>query len=135
MPRKPSGLFNQAEYVKQYQRANVIGKKITFNRTNPEDMELMSWLESRPEGMVAYMKRLIREDMESKKARDSYNFEVAKAWSSLSGITVPLVDGYRDEAAIKTATNEGHRIFVRNYECWEIRIDADDKKVLTVRRR
>lgn len=98
------------------------------------DADILEHL-GKQDSIQGYIKRLIREDMESKKARDSYNFEVAKAWSSLSGITIPLVDGYCDEAAIKTATDEGHRIFVRNYKCWEIRIDADDKKVLTVRRR
>lgn len=63
MPRKPSGLFDQAEYVKRYHREQVIGKKVTFNRNNPDDMALLQWLESQPEGMVGYMKRLIREDM------------------------------------------------------------------------
>lgn len=64
MPRKPSGLFDQAEYVKRYHREKVIGKKVTFNRNNPDDMVLLQWLESQPEGMVSYMKRLIREDMD-----------------------------------------------------------------------
>ena len=63
MPKKPSGLFNQAEYVKQYHREQVIGKKVTFNRNNPDDMELLEWLVNRPEGMVGYIKKLIREDM------------------------------------------------------------------------
>lgn len=63
MPRKPSGLFNQAEYVKEYQRENRITKKVTFNRKNPEDMVMVKWLDSRTEGVVQYMKRLIREDM------------------------------------------------------------------------
>ena len=57
--------FNQAEYIKQYQREQRIEKKVTFNRNNPEDMKLLEWLTSRPEGMVKYIKRLIRSDMES----------------------------------------------------------------------
>ena len=64
MPKKPSGLFDQAEYIKEYQRENRISKKVTFNRKNPDDMEMVAWLDSRPEGIVQYLKRLIREDME-----------------------------------------------------------------------
>lgn len=60
MPEK----FNQAEYVKRYQREQRIEKKVTFNRNNHEDMILLEWLMSRPEGMVKYIKSLIRSDME-----------------------------------------------------------------------
>lgn len=56
--------FNQAEYVKRYQRENRIDKKVTFNRNNPDDMALLQWLSSRPDGMVQYIKSLIRSDME-----------------------------------------------------------------------
>ena len=63
MPRKKSGLFDQEKYVKEYIRENVIRKMITFNKNNPDDMELLEHLKKQPEGMVAYVKRLIREDM------------------------------------------------------------------------
>ena len=33
-------------------------------RFYPAEMELWEWLDSRPEGKAAYLKRLIREDME-----------------------------------------------------------------------
>lgn len=56
--------FNQAEYVKRYQRENRIDKKVTFNRNNPDDMAILQWLSSRPNGMVQYIKSLIRSDME-----------------------------------------------------------------------
>ena len=56
--------FNQTEYVKRYQRENRIDKKVTFNRNNPDDMALLQWLSSRPDGMVQYIKSLIRSDME-----------------------------------------------------------------------
>ena len=55
--------FNQAEYIKQYQREQRIEKKVTFNRNNHEDMILLEWLTSRPDGMVQYIKSLIRTDM------------------------------------------------------------------------
>lgn len=57
--------FNQAEYIRQYQREHRIEKKVTFNRNNPDDMNLLGWLASRPEGMVQYLKSLIRSDMEN----------------------------------------------------------------------
>lgn len=56
--------FNQAEYVKRYQRENRIEKKVTFNRNDPDDMRLLEWLTTRPGGMVRYIKTLIRSDME-----------------------------------------------------------------------
>ena len=59
MPEK----FNQAEYIKKYQREQRIEKKVTFNRNNPQDMILLEWLMSRPEGMVKYIKSLIHSDM------------------------------------------------------------------------
>lgn len=59
--------FNQAEYVKRYQRENRIEKKVTFNRNDRSDMELLEWLTSQPDGMVHYIKSLIRSDMETKK--------------------------------------------------------------------
>ena len=57
--------FDQAEYVRQYQRENRIEKKVTFNRNNDGDMKLLEWLQSRPEGMVKYIKSLIRSDMKT----------------------------------------------------------------------
>lgn len=63
MPRKKSGLFDPKEYTVKYNRENVIRKMITFNKGNPEDMELLDHLQKQPEGMVAYVKKLIREDM------------------------------------------------------------------------
>lgn len=59
MPEK----FNQAEYIKRYQREQRIEKKVTFNRNSQEDMVLLEWLTTRPEGMVKYIKSLIRSDM------------------------------------------------------------------------
>lgn len=57
--------FNQAEYIKRYQRENRIEKKVTFNRNDPGDMKILEWLTSRPDGMVHYIKSLIRSDMET----------------------------------------------------------------------
>ena len=55
--------FDQAEYIKKYHREQRIEKKVTFNRNNPDDMVLLEWLQSRPDGMVHYIESLIRSDM------------------------------------------------------------------------
>ena len=57
--------FNQSEYIKQYQREQRVEKKVTFNRNNHDDMILLDWLTSRHDGMVHYIKSLIRTDMEN----------------------------------------------------------------------
>ena len=63
MPRKKSGLFDQREYVNRYHRESIVRKNVTFNKGKPEDMELLAWAVNHPEGFVAYVKRLIRQDM------------------------------------------------------------------------
>ena len=63
MPRKKSGLFDQREYVNRYHRESISRMNVTFNKGKPEDMALMEWAKKQPEGFVAYVKRLIRQDM------------------------------------------------------------------------
>lgn len=54
----------KSAYDQQYIKTNVVRMMVTFNRRKPEDMVLYDWMTSRGESMVAYIKRLIREDME-----------------------------------------------------------------------
>ena len=133
MPKKASGNFDQKEYVKAYHREFRIEKKVTFNRKSPDDMALLEWLEGQPEGTVQYLKRLIREDMGQAKAIESMNERSAKVRKELSGITFPAVDGYRDEQACKEMLEKGHTVFIDIVDHWEVRIDVEAKKVLTVR--
>ena len=70
MPRKKSGLFDQREYVNRYHRETIARKNVTFNRGKPDDMALMEWAKKQPEGFVAYVKRLIREDIGKGKVYD-----------------------------------------------------------------
>lgn len=51
----------QRRATRRYEKANVKQKLVKFF---PGDSDILAWLESRPEGMSAYIKRLIREDME-----------------------------------------------------------------------
>ena len=63
MPRKPSGEFDQKEYIKEYIKDNIVYKRINFNRGDSDDMAMVAWLESRDEKISNYLKRLISEDM------------------------------------------------------------------------
>ena len=64
MPRKPSGNFNQKDYINKYVHDNVVYKRINFSRSNPDDMAMSAWLDAhKEEGISNYLKRLISEDM------------------------------------------------------------------------
>ena len=69
MNREVTPLRNKAKkysYDQGYLAENITKVSLTFNRRVPEDMELMEWLKSKPEGRNQYIKRLLREDMERK---------------------------------------------------------------------
>jgi hypothetical protein len=133
MPREKSGLFDQAEYIKEYQRENRFSKKVTFNRKNPDDMEMVAWLDSRPEGIVQYLKWLIRDDMERWNVIERASARTEAVEKEIGEIRFPAVDNFRDEDACKVCMEEGHRILVKTVCDWEVRIDVDTRKVLTVR--
>lgn len=61
MPRKASGNFDQNRYIQEYMKENVTVKKVVFNKR--EEQELLEWANAIPGGFSAYIKRLIREDM------------------------------------------------------------------------
>lgn len=56
--------FNKTQYDIEYARAHIKRKFIPFNDANPEDAELLAWL-GQQGNVTQYVKRLIREDMES----------------------------------------------------------------------
>ena len=106
----------KAQYDMAYARKNIRRKEIPFNLTQPEDEELFRHLESQG-NYTQYIKDLIRKDMEEKKP---------------DNITFPAVDGYRDEESIRECFKEQHKVFVKRIGKWELRIDLDARKVLTV---
>lgn len=54
----------KAEYDKQYQQDNVSRVSIFFNKGNPEDVEMMAWLDKKGKrNKSGYVKGLIRDDM------------------------------------------------------------------------
>ena len=58
--------FNKTKYDVEYAKKHVKRKFIPFNDQNPEDAELLSWL-NRQDNVTQYIKRLILEDMHLKK--------------------------------------------------------------------
>ena len=61
MSRQKSG-FDQNRYIQEFVRENEKIKKVVFNKGT--DADLIEWAEQVTGGFSAYVKRLIREDME-----------------------------------------------------------------------
>ena len=55
----------KSRYDQEYMRQYITRKLIPFNKLKQDDMEILAWLNSRPEGATAYIKDLIRRDMKS----------------------------------------------------------------------
>lgn len=64
MPRAKSGSFDQGKYIVQYMKENIKHVKVSLNKNKPEDAVLIEWLNNRAEGASAYIKDLIRADIE-----------------------------------------------------------------------
>lgn len=54
--------FEKSKYDQQYNRDHITRKFIPFNDTNPEDAELLAWVNNQG-NVTQYIKQLIREDM------------------------------------------------------------------------
>ena len=57
-------LARKKHYNQDYAKKNFKCKNLQFNTVIPEDIALFDWVKSQKEGGTAYIKRLIREDME-----------------------------------------------------------------------
>ena len=62
--------FDKSAYDRQYMKQNVAVKNIIFNRTKPEDMELLDWINQQKPSGNQYVKDLVREDMTRKKSAE-----------------------------------------------------------------
>ncbi len=54
--------FNKKEYDTEYNRQHVTVKRVPFNENNPQDVELLEYVNSQP-NFTQYIKDLIRQDM------------------------------------------------------------------------
>lgn len=90
MPRKKTEAFNQADYIKGYQRDFIRFRKMNFNLSKPGDVELLSWIDSQPWGVSYYLKSLVLSDMEERRRNmkeyftmDSFGSDCPENWEAL----------------------------------------------------
>lgn len=58
----------KSAYNQEYNKKNIIQKLITFNRNNPEEIEIYNYLMTK-RNVNGYIKQLIREDIAEQLAR------------------------------------------------------------------
>ena len=132
-------MLDKSKYDQEYAKKNIVRKNIPFNKTVPDDVKILEWLKDRPEGMTAYIKKLILDDIEYQDSMESarkYAEESAtKAAQKCieAELTFPAIDGYCNEEACKVCLEQEHNIYAHRQGPWEVRIDTDAMKVLTVR--
>lgn len=135
MPREKTG-FDEYKYQQEYIKKNLRFVNVPFNSKLQEEIELYDYLnihaKETGEKKGAYIKRLIRQEYDDYKAIEENRKRVAKAEEEVGTISFQAVDGWKDEEACKKCLDEDHRILVERINGWEVRIDVDEKKVLTV---
>ena len=65
---------NKSAYDMRYAKAAVKRVQIPFNKNNETDVVLLEWLKSQP-NMVAYVKKLMLDDIERQKSEKLEDFE------------------------------------------------------------
>ena len=65
MPLKPKAKERKYGYDQNYLKQNITIVGVTFNKRKKDDQMILDWLNSRAESRVAYIKRLILEDIEA----------------------------------------------------------------------
>ena len=58
--------FDKYSYDQQYLKNNMITKRVPFNKLNPDDVEMLEYLEQF-KNFTHYIKGLIKRDMEQNK--------------------------------------------------------------------
>ena len=56
------------EYDQQYLKEHIFTKRIPFNNTKQEDVEMLEWI-NKQGNTTQYIKALVREDMERRKVK------------------------------------------------------------------
>lgn len=132
MARKKTGTYDNRKYQNDYHRA-MDRIMISFNPSNPDDVELLSFLRSQG-NITQFIKERIRAEINRSEARENAIKQAQEDEKSLSGLAVPLIHGYEDKEAIKDAIAGEHRIFIKRAYGFELRFDLDTKKLLTAKR-
>ena len=110
--------FDKGKYDAEYNRTQVKCKRIPFNKNNPDDMELLEWLEKH-DNVTQYVKQLIREDM-----RKTVNTIIVDIEN--------MQPGYRNKEALNTAVKEEHRVLTKIVNNLQVMVDVDTKTILRV---
>ena len=63
MPRSEASKKQQAEYSVEYHKKNIVHRCIVINKNNPDDQNILDWIDSQREATSPYLKRLVQEDM------------------------------------------------------------------------
>ena len=118
----------KAQYDQAYIREKCVRVSLLLNKEH--DRDIIDHLMTIDESFNGYVKRLIRQDMEEQEAFERMADRTRECERELDGMQIQLVDGYRDEDAIKVCTEEDHRIYVGRHDWFEYRIDVDARKLL-----
>ncbi len=63
-------MYVKETYNNEYNKRNIRSRRMNFNLKKEEDLEMMEWIDSKPEGISNYLKKLVAEDMaKAKKAK------------------------------------------------------------------
>lgn len=60
--------FNKSKYDQDYQRKNIVTKRVPYNKQSQTDLEQLDWVEGK--NYTQYVKQLIDEDMRREKHGD-----------------------------------------------------------------
>ena len=69
-PVTPEAIKRKAQYNQAYAKKFFKTKLIQFNTNIPEDIAMLDWIKKQPEGGNAYIKRLIKEDIERRASQN-----------------------------------------------------------------
>lgn len=116
--------WDKKSYDAEYYRKNIFCKRLPFNRSIPEDEELLDFV-NKQENFTAYIKDLIRKDMDRQREQPDQPPPTG---------TIPCIlvnGGFEDAEAIREAEENNHRIKTEFYtDRWEITVDLDARKIL-----
>lgn len=116
--------WDKKSYDAEYYKKNIFCKRLPFNRSIPEDMELLDFLERQQPNATQYLKQLIRKDMERQRTET--------ADPPPDRIALVLVNGgFEDAEAIREAEENNHAIATEwHKDRWEITVDLDARKII-----
>ena len=121
--------------IAKYDAANTRQYHMKLNKVT--DAEIIQHLDRQP-NVQGYLKSLIladlheRDDIEQAMERVEESARKAAEKCAEVNLTFPAEDGYRDEEACKICQEQEHSIYVHRQGPWEVRVDIDAMKVLTV---